>query len=220
MASDALFLVLLGGPGAGKGTQAERLAEALDIPQVSTGDLFRENLKKETELGLLAKGYMERGELVPDEVTVGMVRERLARPDASNGVILDGFPRTIAQAEALENLLAELGHKLAVVPNIEVPEDVLLARLAGRWTCRKCGAMYHQLFSPSQVEGVCDRCAGELYQRPDDTPETQKHRIVVYLEQTAPLIGYYREKGLLVDVDGRPGIAEIQAELLGIIAAL
>jgi adenylate kinase len=212
--------VLLGGPGAGKGTQAERLAEALDIPQVSTGDLFRENLKKETELGLLAKGYIERGELVPDEVTVGMVRERLARPDASNGAILDGFPRTIAQAEAFEELLAELGHKLAVVPNIKVPEDVLLARLAGRWTCRKCGAMYHQLFSPPQEEGVCDRCGGELYQRPDDTPETQKHRIVVYLEQTAPLIDYYREKALLVDVDGRPGIEQIQAELLGIVRAL
>jgi adenylate kinase len=220
MASDALFLVLLGGPGAGKGTQAERLAEALDIPQVSTGDLFRENLKKDTELGLLAKGYMERGELVPDEVTVGMVRERLARPDAGRGAILDGFPRTIAQAEALEKLLAELGHKLAVVPNIEVPEDVLLARLAGRWTCRKCGAMYHQLFSPPQEDGVCDRCAGQLHQRPDDTPETQKHRIVVYLEQTAPLIDYYRDKGLLVEVDGRPGIDQIQAELLEIIGAL
>ncbi len=220
MASDVLFLVLLGGPGAGKGTQAERLSEVLGIPQVSTGELFRENLKKETELGLLAKGYMERGELVPDEVTVGMVRERLARPDASKGAILDGFPRTIAQAEALEALLAELGHKLAVVPNIEVPEDVLLARLAGRWTCRKCGAMYHQLFSPPNEEGVCDKCGGELYQRPDDTPETQKHRIAVYLEQTAPLIDYYREKGLLVEVDGRPGIGQIQAELLGIIRAL
>jgi adenylate kinase len=187
---------------------------------VSTGDLFRENLKRETGLGRLAKGYMERGELVPDEVTVGMVRERLARPDASSGVIFDGFPRTIAQAEALEELLAELGHKLAVVPNIEVPEDVLLARLAGRWTCRKCGAMYHQLFSSPQEEGVCDRCGGELYQRSDDTPETQKHRIVVYLEQTAPLIDYYREKELLVDVDGLPGIEQIQAELLGIIRAL
>ncbi len=220
MASDVLFLVLLGGPGAGKGTQAERLSEALGIPQVSTGELFRENLKKETELGLLAKGYMERGELVPDEVTVGMVRERLARPDASKGAILDGFPRTIAQAEALEALLAELGHELAVVPNIEVPEEVLLARLAGRWTCRKCGAMYHQLFSPPKEEGVCDKCGGELYQRPDDTPETQKHRIAVYLEQTAPLIDYYREKGLLVEVDGRPGIEQIQAELLGIVRAL
>ena len=220
MPSDALFLVLLGGPGAGKGTQAERLSETLGIPQVSTGELFRENLKEETELGLLAKGYMESGELVPDEVTVGMVRERLGREDASKGAILDGFPRTIAQAEALESLLAELGQQLAVVPNIQVPDDVLLARLAGRWTCRKCGAMYHQLFSPPQKEGVCDKCGGELYQRPDDTPETQKHRIAVYQEQTAPLIDYYRQKGLLKEVDGRPGIDEIQAELLEIIRGL
>jgi adenylate kinase len=220
MTSEALFLVLLGGPGAGKGTQAERLSDALAIPQVSTGDLFRENLKNDTELGLLAKGYMERGELVPDEVTVAMVRERLSRPDASAGVILDGFPRTIAQAEALGSLLADLGSKLAVVPYIKVSEDVLLARLAGRWTCRKCGAMYHQLFGPPEKTGVCDRCGGELYQRPDDTPETQKHRIKVYFEQTAPLIDYYREKGLLVEVDGGPGIDEIQAELLNIIKGL
>jgi adenylate kinase len=217
MHADALFLVLLGGPGAGKGTQAERLSETLGIPQVSTGDLFRENLKKETELGLLAKGYMERGELVPDEVTVGMVRERLRRPDAAKGAIMDGFPRTIAQAEAFEALLAEMGSKLTVVPSIQVPEDVLLARLAGRWTCKKCGAMYHQLFSPPQEAGVCDKCGGELYQRPDDTPETQEHRIEVYFEQTAPLIDYYRAKGLLVEVDGRAGIDEIQAELLDII---
>jgi adenylate kinase len=219
MSSDALFLVLLGGPGAGKGTQAELLAQALDIPQVSTGDLFRENLKKETELGILAKGYMERGELVPDEVTVGMVRERLSRPDAEQGAILDGFPRTIAQAEALQALLADLGFDLAVVPYISLPEDVLLDRLAGRWTCRACGAMYHQLFSPPQVAGVCDRCGGELYQRPDDTPETQKHRIKVYFEQTAPLIDYYRDRELLVEVDGRPGIDEIQAELQRIVAS-
>jgi adenylate kinase len=217
MSLDPLFLVLLGGPGAGKGTQAERLAQALGIPQVSTGDLFRENLENQTQLGLLAKGYMERGELVPDEVTVGMVRERLSRPDAEQGVILDGFPRTIAQAEALEALLAELGSKLAVVPYIKVPEDMLLARLAGRWTCRNCGAMYHQVFSPPDVAGVCDKCGGELYQRPDDTPETQKHRISVYFEQTAPLIDYYREKGLLVEVDGRPGIAEIQAKLQNVV---
>jgi adenylate kinase len=217
MPVNALFLVLLGGPGAGKGTQAERLAEALGIPQISTGDLFRENLENQTELGLLAKGYMERGELVPDEVTVGMVRERLSRSDAARGAILDGFPRTIAQAEALEALLADLGSELTVVPYIKVPEDVLLARLAGRWTCRNCGAMYHQMFSPPEEAGVCDRCGGELYQRPDDTPETQKHRIEVYFEQTAPLIDYYRDKGLLVEVDGRPGIAEIQAELRNII---
>jgi adenylate kinase len=217
MSVRALFLVLLGGPGAGKGTQAERLAEALGIPQISTGELFRENLENQTELGLLAKGYMERGELVPDEVTVGMVRERLSRPDAARGAILDGFPRTIAQAEALEALLADLGSELTVVPYIQVPEDMLLARLAGRWTCRNCGAMYHQMFSPPEEAGVCDKCGGELYQRPDDTPETQKHRIEVYFEQTAPLIDYYRDKGLLVEVDGRPGIAEIQAELQNIV---
>jgi adenylate kinase len=217
---DALFLVLLGGPGAGKGTQAERLSESLAIPQISTGDLFRENLKNESDLGLLAKGYMERGELVPDKVTVGMVRERLARPDCAKGAILDGFPRTVDQAEALGTLLTELGEELATVPYIEVPEDVLLARLAGRWTCKACGAMYHQLFSPPQEPGVCDRCGGVLYQRTDDTPETQQHRIKVYLKQTTPLIDYYREQGLLVEVDGRPEIDEIQAELLNIIQSL
>ncbi len=220
MSAEALFIVLLGGPGAGKGTQAERLAQALGIPQVSTGDLFRENLKGETDLGLLARGYMERGELVPDEVTVEMVRERLSRPDAAGGAILDGFPRTIAQAEALAQLLGELGSKLAAVPYIKVPEAVLLARLAGRWTCKSCGAMYHELFSPSEEAGVCDRCGGALYQRPDDTPETQKNRIRVYFKQTSPLIGYYRDKGLLVEVDGRPGIEKIQTELLRVVRGL
>lgn len=217
MSSDALYLVLLGGPGAGKGTQAERLSAALEIPQVSTGDLFRENLKKDTELGLLAKGYMERGELVPDEVTVAMVRVRLSQPDAAGGAILDGFPRTVAQAEALGALMDELGTELAVVPYIKVDEDILLARLAGRWTCQVCGAMYHQIFGPPKQAGICDRCGGELYQRPDDTPETQEHRIQVYFEQTAPLIDYYREKGLLVEIDGQPGIDEIQAGLLKIV---
>jgi adenylate kinase len=220
MPSKALYLVLLGGPGAGKGTQAERLSKALDIPQVSTGDLFRDNLKRETDLGLLAKGYMERGELVPVEVTVGMVRARLSEPDAARGAILDGFPRTVAQAEALDELMATMGTELAVVPYIKVDEDTLLARLAGRWTCKSCGAMYHQLFSPSQRPGICDKCGGELYQRPDDTPETQKHRIRVYFEQTAPLIDYYRQKGIMVEVDGRPGIDEIQANLLKIVRDL
>ena len=220
MPSETLYLVLLGGPGAGKGTQAERLAERLGIPQVSTGDLFRENLRERTELGLLAQGYMDRGELVPDEVTVAMVRERLSRPDAARGAILDGFPRTIAQAEALEEMLDGMGAQLAAVPYIKVPEDVLLARLAGRWTCRKCGAMYHELFSPPQVPGICDKCGGELYQRPDDTPETQKRRIQVYFEQTAPLIDYYRQKGLLIEVDGRASIEEVEAVLLDIVEKL
>jgi len=148
---------------------------------------------------------------------VGMVRERLAQADAARGAILDGFPRTVAQAEALEQLLSDMGAELAVVPYIKVPEDVLLARLAGRWTCRACGAMYHELFSPPQVSGICDKCGGELYQRPDDTPETQKHRIQVYFDQTAPLIDYYQDKGLLVEVDGRPGIDQIQAQLLEIV---
>jgi adenylate kinase len=216
----ALYIVLLGGPGAGKGTQAERLAGNLGIPQVSTGDLFREHLKKETELGLEARQYMDRGELVPDEVTVSMVRERLSRPDAARGAILDGFPRNIAQAEALEALLNDLGARLDAVFYIEVPKDVLLKRLSGRWTCRSCGAMYHEIFNPPEQPGVCDRCGGELYQRPDDTPETQRHRIEVYFEQTAPLIDYYRDRGGLVEVDGRQGIEEIQADLLDLIKEL
>lgn len=216
-AARVLYLVLLGGPGAGKGTQAERLSRVLGIPQISTGDLFRENLKKETDLGLLAKGYMDRGELVPDEVTVAMVHVRLGQPDAASGAILDGFPRTVAQAAALETLLSQMGTRLAVVPYIQVPVEVLLARLAGRWTCRSCGAMYHQLYSPPKQAGICDKCGGELYQRPDDTPETQKRRIEVYAQQTAPLVAYYREKGLLVEVDGTPGIDQIQARLLQIV---
>jgi len=215
----ALVVVLLGGPGAGKGTQAERLSATLGIPHVSTGDLFREHLKAETALGLLAKGFMDRGELVPDEVTAGMARERLSRPDCAGGAILDGFPRTVAQALALEGMLAELGTKVSVVPYIQVPEEVLLARLAGRWTCRACGAMYHQLLSPPQAAGVCDRCGGALYQRADDTPETQRRRIEVYFAQTAPLIELYRAKGLLVEVDGLAGIEPVQAELLRVIGA-
>jgi len=214
---DALYLVLLGGPGAGKGTQADRLSERLGIPHVSTGDLFRDNLKRQTELGLLAKGYMDRGELVPDKVTVRMLRQRLLQPDCARGAILDGFPRTEAQADALQRLLADMGSHLAAVLYIQVPDEVLLARLSGRWTCRACGTMYHQLYSPPQRIGVCDKCHGELYQRPDDTPATQERRIKVYLAETAPLIEYYRNRGLLVEIDGQPGIEEVQAHLLAAI---
>jgi adenylate kinase len=214
---DALYLVLLGGPGAGKGTQADRLSERLGIPHVSTGDLFRDNLKRQTELGLLAKGYMDRGELVPDKVTVRMLRQRLLQPDCARGAILDGFPRTEAQANALQRLLADMGSHLAAVLYIQVPDEVLLARLSGRWTCRACGTMYHQLYSPPQRIGVCDKCRGELYQRPDDTPATQERRIKVYLAETAPLIEYYRNRGLLVEIDGQPGIEEVRAHLLAAI---
>ena len=210
----ALYLVLLGGPGAGKGTQADRLAEHLGIPHVSTGDLFRDNLKRQTELGQLAKGYMDRGELVPDEVTVRMLRQRLLQPDCAGGAILDGFPRTEAQADALGDLLTELGSRLAIVLHIQVPDEILLARLSGRWTCKACGTMYHQLYSPPQQTGICDKCGGELYQRPDDTPATQERRIKVYQTETAPLIEYYRHRGLLVDIDGQPGIDQVRAALL------
>jgi len=220
MPEDTLYLVLLGGPGAGKGTQADRLSAVLGTPHVSTGDLFREHLKKQTDLGRLAKGYMDRGELVPNEVTVGMLRERLLQPDCARGAILDGFPRTVPQAEALGELLAELGTRLAGVLYINVPADVLLARLSGRWTCRSCGTMYHQRYSPPAKSGVCDKCGGELYQRPDDTPETQERRIKVYVAETAPLVDYYRQRGLLVEIDGLPGIDQVQADLLAAIRAL
>lgn len=213
----ATYVVLMGGPGAGKGTQAKKLQEELGLPQISTGDLFRENLKNETELGQLAKRYMDQGELVPDEVTVGMVRERLSRPDTANGAIFDGFPRTIAQAEALEELLAESGERVNVVPYIHVDRDLLLKRLSGRWTCPICGRVYHVLFNPPEQPGVCDVDGGELYQRDDDTEETQRRRIEVYFEQTAPLLDYYRDKGLLVEIDGEQSIEEVYRDLSQVI---
>jgi adenylate kinase len=185
----------------------------MGLPQISTGDLFRENLKNETELGRLARQYMDAGELVPDEVTVGMVRERLNRPDTEAGAIFDGFPRTIAQAGALKELLAENDDAVNVVPYIHVDPDLLLKRLAGRWTCPVCGRVYHELFNPPQEEGICDVDGAELYQREDDTVETQRRRIEVYFEQTAPLLDYYRQKGLLVQIDGEQPIDEVFQEL-------
>ncbi|GAG21146.1 unnamed protein product [marine sediment metagenome] len=208
------YIVLLGGPGSGKGTQAEMLVEELGLPQVSTGELFREHLKDGTELGSLAREYMDRGELVPDEVTIGMVRERLARPDCTSGALLDGFPRTIPQSEGLDALLAEMEAELTVVPYIKVDRDTLMHRLAGRWTCRQCSTMYHAVFSPSLQAGICDRCGGQLCQRADDTPDTQRRRIDVYLEQTAALIEWYGKKGLLVEIDGEQSIDRVGAELL------
>ncbi len=210
----AKYIVLLGPPGAGKGTQAAVLSKALELAHVSSGDIFRENLKAQTELGKLAQTFMGRGELVPDDVTIAMIEERLSRPDCAQGALLDGFPRTPAQAQALADMLAKTGGKVDAVPYIAVPAEELIKRLSGRWTCRAEGHVYHQVFNPPQKAGVCDVDGSELYQRDDDKSETVERRIRVYMEQTAPLIAFYREKGLLMDVDGTRAIEEVSKTLL------
>jgi adenylate kinase len=208
------YIVLLGPPGAGKGTQAQIISETLGLPHISSGDIFRENLKNKTELGKLAEGYMNRGELVPDDVTIAMIGERLARPDCKPGALLDGFPRTPAQAEALSGLLAGFGGGVNAVPYINVPEDVLIERLTGRWTCRAQGHIFHEMHNPPKEPGRCDYDGSELYQRDDDKAETVKRRIRVYLEQTQPLIEYYRQLSLLIEVDGQKPIEQVSAGLL------
>ena len=213
----AKYLVLFGPPGVGKGTQAERLKEELHIAHVATGDLFRDNLKRATELGKLAKSYMDRGALVPDEVTIGMVRERLKEADTQNGVLFDGFPRTVAQAEALDKLLGERGSKIEKVIFINASPEVLLERLGNRWTCKQCGAVYNASTKPPKVAGVCDHCGGEVYQRPDDKPEVQKKRIDVYLEQTSPLIEYFDKLDMLVRIDGQQPIETVYAAAIAAI---
>jgi adenylate kinase len=208
------YIVLLGPPGAGKGTQAQIISEKLGLPHISSGDIFRENLKNQTELGKLAKGYMERGELVPDDVTIAMIRERLSRPDAKPGALLDGFPRTPAQAQALAEMLTDFNGKVNCVPYIKVPEEVLIERLTGRWTCRAEGHIFHEKFNPPKRAGVCDFDGSELYQREDDKVETVKNRIRVYLGQTMPLIEYYRERDKLLEVDGTKPIEQVGEELV------
>jgi adenylate kinase len=208
------YLILLGGPGAGKGTQAQVLSEHFGLPHVASGDLFRDNLKRETPLGLLAKQYMNRGELVPDGVTIDMIRERLRAPDATNGALLDGFPRTIPQAEGLDKLLAEFGGRVNAVLYVKVREEALLERLGGRWICRGPEPhTYHVIFNPPRVAGRCDVDGTELYQREDDTPEAHAKRIRVFFEQTAPLIEFYRGRGRLVEIDGEKSIPEVTAAL-------
>jgi adenylate kinase len=196
------FVVLLGPPGAGKGTQARRLSGLIGIPQISSGDLFREHVHQATELGKLAKAYLDQGQLVPDDVTVQMVRERLARPDCADGALLDGFPRTVAQAEALDKALAERHEAIGVVAKITVGEAILIDRLSGRRTCAAAGHIYHMSYFPPRRAGQCDIDDSELLQREDDRPETVKKRIQVYLDQTAPLEAYYRQRGLVVEVNG------------------
>ena len=210
----AKYIVLLGPPGVGKGTQAKVLAEEIGLLQVSSGDLFRENLKNETELGKLAKSYMDKGELVPDDVTIAMIRERISRPDCKDGAILDGFPRTPAQAEALDTMLASLNSRVAVVPYISAEESVLVERISGRWTCRASGHIYHEKFSPPKQAGICDIDGSELYQRADDKAETVVNRIHVYLTQTAPLVDHYRQCGKLVEIDGAQPVERVTEELL------
>jgi len=213
----ATYIVLLGPPGAGKGTQAQVISKEMGLAHISSGDLFRENLKNQTELGKLAQGFMNRGELVPDDVTIAMVRDRLSRPDCEKGALLDGFPRTPAQAEALGNMLAEFGGKVDYVPYISVPAEVLIERLGGRWTCPTCGRVYHEKYNPPQTPGKCDVDGSELYQREDDQAATVERRIKVYMEQTSPLIDYYRQKGLLLEVDGTQPIEKVTEELLSAI---
>jgi len=210
----ARFYVLLGPPGAGKGTQAKVIAEKYGLVHISSGDLFRENLKNETELGKLAQGYMARGELVPDDVTIAMVRDRISRPDCKKGALLDGFPRTPAQADALATMLKEFDSKVELVPLIDVPAEELIERLSGRWTCRKEGHVFHQKFNPPQKAGICDIDGSELYQRDDDKRETVENRIKVYTAQTAPLIEYYSSRSLLVKIDGQKSIDEVTKDLL------
>jgi adenylate kinase len=216
--AEAARVVLLGPPGAGKGTQAKLLVEQYGACQVSTGDILRKAVVEQTPLGKQAAGYINRGALVPDGVIVDLVAERLKDPDCQNGFILDGFPRTIPQAEGLDRILNQSGQSLNRVISVEVPKDVLIERLAGRRTCRNCGALAHVIFDPPKREGVCDRCGGELYQRNDDREETVAHRLQVYENQTAPLVDYYRKRGVLREINGVGGIEEIRdriSQLLG-----
>ncbi len=208
------YIVLLGPPGVGKGTQARILSNKTGLPHVSSGDLFRENMKNNTELGKRAKSYMDKGELVPDDVTIDMVRDRLSREDCIAGAILDGFPRTPPQADALQAMLAEFHGGVDVVPFITAAPDVLVERASGRWTCRQEGHIYHAMFNPPKVSGKCDLDGSELYQRDDDKADTVARRIKVYLEQTAPLVDYYRAAGKLVEIDGARSIDDVTADLL------
>jgi adenylate kinase len=210
----ATYIVLLGPPGVGKGTQAKLIAETTGLPHISSGDLFRDNIKNGTELGTLAQSYMNKGELVPDDVTIRMIRERISRPDCKDGALLDGYPRTTVQAEALETLLAEFGGKVNYVPFITAPEAVLIERLSGRWTCRANGHIFHDKYNPPRMAGMCDIDGSELYQRDDDKSDTVVRRIQVYLNQTAPLVEYYRGRGILSEIDGAQPIENVSAELL------
>ena len=213
-------IILMGLPGAGKGTQASEIVKKFPIPHISTGDMFRKAIKDETDLGKEAKSYMDRGELVPDEVTVGIVKERISEDDAKKGFLLDGFPRTIEQAEALNSIMSELDREIDAVINIEVPEEELMNRLTGRRICEKCGTTYHLVFNPPKVDGVCDIDGGKLYQRKDDNPETVSNRLSVNVKQSKPILEYYDEKGVLKNIDGAKDIDEVTKDVIDILDQL
>ena len=212
-------IIMLGAPGAGKGTQAKKIAEKYQIPHISTGDIFRANIKTGTELGKKAKTYMDQGLLVPDELVVDLVVDRVGQEDCTKGYVLDGFPRTIPQAEALDKALAELGQKMDFAVDVEVPDENIINRMSGRRACVGCGATYHLVYAPTKMENVCDNCGGELVLRDDDKPETVKKRLDVYHEQTQPLIEYYTNSGILKTVDGTADIGDVFAEIVGILGA-
>ncbi|EAK9261575.1 adenylate kinase [Listeria monocytogenes] len=212
-------LVLMGLPGAGKGTQAEQIVEKYNIPHISTGDMFRAAMKNNTELGRKAKSFMDNGDLVPDEVTNGIVRERLSEDDAKDGFLLDGFPRTVEQGQELENILSDLGTELDAVINIDVEKDVLMKRLTGRWICRTCGKTYHEIYNPPKVPGKCDLDGGELYQRDDDKKETVEKRLNVNMKQTKPLLDFYSEKGKLHNINGEQEIKDVFVDVEKILAS-
>lgn len=208
-----MYILLMGPPGAGKGTQAERLIDTYQIPHISTGDMFRAAVSAGTELGKEAKRYMDAGALVPDAVTIGIVREGLSKPECAKGFILDGFPRTTEQAVALDGILADLGIKLTGVVNITVPDAELVSRVTGRRICKACGATFHVAFNPTKVEDICDKCGGNLYQRADDTEATVKNRLQAYHDQTEPLIDYYKKQGVYVEIDGMQAIDKVFADV-------
>ena len=214
-----MHIILMGPPGAGKGTQAANLVKRYGILHISTGDMFREAVKEGTPLGKEAKSYMDAGKLVPDEVTIGIVRERLSKPDCQKGFILDGFPRTVEQADALNEILADNGLKLTGVLNINVPAADLIERAVGRRICKNCGHSFHVKFNPTKVEGVCDDCGGTTYQRADDSEETMKSRLSVYESSTRPLIEYYKKAGVYKEIDGRQDIAKVEADLAAVLEA-
>jgi adenylate kinase len=215
-----LNIVLVGLPGAGKGTQAEKIATEFSVPHISTGDAFRAAVKEETPLGVQAKSFMDKGHLVPDDIVVGIVKERLGKDDCETGFMLDGFPRTVQQAKALDDMLAEMGRKLDHVIEINVSRDLLLERLTGRRICSQCGATYHVMFNPPKEEGVCDKCGGELYQREDDNEQTVATRLDVNIEQSAPVLEYYEQKSLLRKIKGEQDIQDVFSDIAKLLRGL